>query len=306
LDNITSIYLDLNVRNGSKRLEGIELLKNLCSLSISGFYVGHPIAESTYLDGIDFSPLNSMGNLERLHISYAKFTTIPDFGGIPSLKHLSFRNCEIKSMSRIENAKQIRSLSIDFLYLIPENLSLIFELTNLNYLKIEGGTLPDHVKILSMSGISKMTELKELRIERNIILPIDLDELKNLSQLESLSLVNMLVSDFQFIAGLKNLHYFGFHRIHDSVTSFDFLSSLVNLSFLEMSGNGNTIDITHIRNMTKLEKIWLNNFSITNFHILDNLPELKNVFVEGSKFYPENNNRLKYAEVVYEYIYNDR
>jgi hypothetical protein len=314
LDSYTSIYLDLNTINGSKSFEGIELLKNLHSLTINGMYIGHPLAGRTDLSRIDFLPLNSMENLEGIYISYAIFSAIPDLGQIPSLEHLSFWNCEIKSMNGIENTKQIHKFSINFLYSIPENLSMIFELTNLDELNIEAGFLlgNDREKILfRMSDMSKMTELRRLEISYNYYLDtphyqnIDLDGIQNLSQLESLSLINIMAPDFQFISGLNNLDNFSFSGIHHSVVSFDFLNSLINLSSLYMYGNENIIDITLLINMRKLEEISLLNFTIVNFHILDNLPELKNASVQASKFSPENNNKLKYAEVVYEYDYND-
>jgi hypothetical protein len=301
-DNITRISINLNTEKGNRSLEGIELLKNLRTLSISGQYIGHPIARITDISRIDFSPLNSLDNLENLYFDHASFTTIPDFSNIPSLEYLSFWLCQIKSMTGIENIQQIHKFYLKFWLSIPENLSLIFKLNNLNMLEITADLRDElreetFIRIADMSG---MTELRQLSIEgyQNI----DLYGIQNLSQLEFLSLGNKNEQNIQYLSELKKLTHFYYDGINPSIVSFDFLSSLNKLSFLKMRASGNSIDITLLRNMRMLEEIWLLNFEIKKFHILNNLPELKKVYVYNSVFYPENNNKLKYAEVEYEYI----
>ena len=293
----------IGMDKGSYSLEGIELLKNVNKLTIRGVNRYNMREENKWPDisGIDFSHLSALKGLWMLRFYFVAFDAIPDFSGIHSLDEIWFDDCIIISMDELEKNRQIRHLSISLLNNYLGDFKPISGLINLDFLRISGSVYINEERkntVIRVADLSGLTKLRHLRMGN--FNSVDFGGIKNLPSLEILEINEIKdIINIQDIAGLKNLKELTNLSISSNVLSLDFLGSMTSLSELDIYGSGKTIDITPLKNLSNLENLGLYNFTITNFHVLDEFPKLEKVFTIGSKFYPENNNRLKNAGVYY-------
>jgi Leucine-rich repeat (LRR) protein len=292
-----TLFLQLHDNGDANNLEGIELLTNLKKLTI--------IEEKSWFDlsSVDYSPLNKLKNLKKLDFYYVTLNEFPDFSGIPSLEWIWIYRCNLLTMNGFEKAKQIRQLDIVFENYYFGDFKPVSELANLEILSISGSNYINDewentaIRIADLSGLSKLKILGLGNVKN-----IDLEGIQNMPNLEILYLDNDAnIMNVHTLAELKHLRELHGLVISSAVPSLNFLGSMTSLSDLDIygRGRGNTIDITPLKNLSDLEYLGLFHFTITNFHILDNLPKLRMVYTYGSDFYPENNNRLKNAGVYY-------
>jgi hypothetical protein len=244
--------------------------------------------------------LNTLPKLEEIRFSTMLLAEMPDLSGIYSLKEIRGMYCKILSLNGIEKAKQLKKLEMHFWNFAPD-LKPLAGLTNLEDLVVSLNFLTpeDWEKTaIHIDDLSNLTEIRRLAIGHYG--NINLSGIQHLSKLKSLSLSEKAnTTNAQYLGGLKDLLILRDVNISPSVTSLNFLSSLINLSELSIYGSGNTIDITPLRNLLNLEWLALMNFTVVNFHILNNLSKLQGVTVFDSNFYPETNNRLERAWVMY-------
>jgi hypothetical protein len=305
LDRITDFSLKLHPTDekASNSLEGIELLKNLEKLNIKGvnYWVDKENSwMGTDISGIDFSPLKSLKKLKKLEFFDAVLNEIPDLSEIPSLEFIDFYRCEIISLNGIEKVNQIKRLEFDFENDYLGDFTVFSKLTKLEKLSIfhcYSGSKEMKKYTFQLTDLSGMKGLKSLSL--GYFGTIDLSGIQNLSNLEYLSLAKANVTNIQEISLLRNLQTLDDLNIPVSVTSLNFLAPLTKLIKLGLYGNGNTIDIDPLKNIINLEQLMLFNFTILNFHVLDTLTKLSFVITPDSKFLPEDNNKLKHAEVFY-------
>jgi len=300
LDGITGFWIKLHPldKEYSNSLDGIELLENITELTIMG--VGE-MDSLQYISDIDFSPLKSLKKLKELRIAYLILNEMPDLSGIPSLESVYIQRCKILSLNGIEKANQIKQLKFLFFKGFLGDFSVLSALTKLEdltfYYEFGGEEMEDY--IFHVSDLSGITGLKYLYLGH--FSNVDLDGIKNLSRLEYLGLsYDVKIVNIQELTWLRNLKKLNSLNIPTTDTSLSFLASLTNITELSLYGNNNIIDIELLKNMINLEYLSLYNFKILNFQILDSLTKMENVYVFGSIFIPENNNKLKNVMVTYE------
>jgi len=276
------------VGGGSQSLAGIERLKSITSLTIQGVGSWPTVSE------IDFSPLNVLVNLRRLRFYALTFDTIPDLSGMPLLEEVEF-GCRITSVEGLEKARQLRRLNISLHNNYFEGFRPLSEMPNLDSLVISGFNSSGEewesaaIRVADLSGL---TGLRFLQIENFSL--IDLGGVRNLTSLEILELDEKRnMANVQEVAGMESLRELICLVISPDITSLDFLRSLTSLSSLTLCGSGNTIDISPLRSLPQLEQLYLISFTIRNFQVLDDVPNLNFVYTNNSSFSPQGNNTLK-------------
>lgn len=197
--------------------------------------------------------------------------------GVPlttrSLKNLSSvylsDSIEKVNLSGLEHATNLEEVSIQCKEI--ENSNILNTLPNLKRLMLYAGDKIDFSK--------GFIRLNELYIQNNE----DLDEsklnLRNLKQIERISVTGCSIEDVNFIEGLSTLLVLNISG--NSIKDISVIESLSNLMGLDISNNM-VCDFSPISKMVKLTQLYLNNTAIKDFSILDNLDNLKILEVMGS------------------------
>lgn len=136
-------------------------------------------------------------------------------------------------------------------------LSNFINLKTLNLSRVNSDTVA--ISIYDITEIEKLTLLEELYIDRQSI--DDLSPLRNLSNLRILSLVRNNVTDTSSLSDLQNLTY-------------------LNLSNNAPSTGQNTLKMTYLAGLTKLETLILDENFITDASDIGNIINLKSLSIK--------------------------
>ncbi len=165
LTNLQSLYLS---HTKITNLIGIEKLAKLRVLNLH-------TAQITDLSGIE-----NLTNLQELNLSWTQIADLSRIENLTNLQWLDLGTTQITSLSGIENLVNLQSLNLSFTQIT--SLSGIEKLTILQTLDLEGTNITD------LSGIEKLTNLQKLWLSET---PIDSDELKRLSKLKNLKILDL-------------------------------------------------------------------------------------------------------------------
>lgn len=148
---------------------------NLIKLSLSG-------------DGINWSSLNKCTELKELFIScFSNFTTVEDISGLTKLERLTIYNDEELSLSKLNELKNLKELTIVCLNEIDcEDLSQLEKLEKLNLDTHGSIKFKQKTGLKNADQLNKLKNLKELNICCNN--DINCEDFAQLENLEVLSL----------------------------------------------------------------------------------------------------------------------
>ena len=167
------------------------------------------------------------------------------------LTQLEARNSQIKNLTGLEHAKQLR-----FLELRENQIRDIHPLTHLKGLR---GLILDDNRVRDISPLTNITQLTELYIGNNPI--SDFTPLVNLNQLEHLALWGVNIGDATVLAKKIKLTHLWLGR--SNVRDITPLANLVNLKVLDLRDNS-IRDIRPLAELTKLEDLKLDGNPITD------------------------------------------
>jgi internalin A len=197
-------------------------------------------------DFADFRPIKALKRLKRLYVSNTTGADIePDlqpFSQMTQLTHLRIWGMvkDIRPLARLNNLTYL-DLSGNHI----QDLQPISHLTNLVYLDLRG----NHIARSDLEELSNLTKLRHFSIV-SYQHHLNLSFLRNMSQLESLTIPDSGIQDLTPLAKLKNLKQL----------------------FLP---NNPIQNILVLANLTSLTEIDLRNTQVQDFSPLDALPNLK-------------------------------
>jgi hypothetical protein len=136
---------------------------------------------------------------------------------------------------------------------------------------------------IDCTGIEVLSGLKNISMEYcNTV--IHIEELAGLKNIETLCLdisgPDQTLGFLSTMTSLRTLYLYG-----------DYNDTAIYL-FGKNNHNYIRIDVSPLKALVNLEMLSVQGFTIENFHILNELPELRHVDVYNSRFYPEDNNSL--------------
>ncbi|MGN0682422.1 MAG: leucine-rich repeat domain-containing protein, partial [Oscillospiraceae bacterium] len=154
------------------------------------------------------------------------------------------------------------------------DLEFIKEMTSLNHLYVEFGSLT------TLSALKDMTKLTTLTIDDCKI--SDITPLSDLSKLCYLNLGNNDISDITPLSNLTNLKtlYLSDNKIAD-ISPLSNLSELYSL-YLEMNS---VSDITPLADLKELNDLFLGRNNISDITPLANLTEIESLYLDGNNIY---------------------
>lgn len=169
----------------------------------------------------------------------------------------------IHSLKGIENLPFLESLVIDTSKV--RNISPLFELKNLQYLRINFNFLNDQRQILDLKYLNSLHLT-------NILPQDDLSFLGELHTLKKLAFSYSDINDYSFLYPLQNLNSLSIYR--NEIKDISFVANLPNLEYLNLSYNV-IEDITPISSLTNLKELYLNNNIISSLAPLSGLTKLE-------------------------------
>ena len=279
LTNLTS--LSIEQATNLTDISSLKDLPNLTSLSITG---------ATSLT--DISPLSGLTNLTSLSIEQAtNLTDISSLKDLPNLTSLSITDAtSLSDTSSLNRLANLRSLKISG----PSKISLN-GLTTLSYLKLAGkmgfngylieleltdleslysieNLVATNLTKLSLSGLP----LRTLEIPISSISEIHLSDLPNFTSLEAVlaALSHLSISG---VDKLEHLRFSVSENLVDlgSLTDFQALSKLTNLTSLSITGATSLADISPLSGLTNLTSLHIG--EATNLIDISTLSSLTNL-----------------------------
>lgn len=182
-------------------------------------------------------------------------------GDMTTLMSLDGRNSNISSMTGLEHAINLTSLSLGSVQVgdVWVNSNSISDLTPLAGLTKMRWIVLTRNAVSDLSPLAGLVNLRELYLGANAV--TDISVLSNLTELVYLYLWDNTITDISAVAGLTRLKHL--HLWNNSVTDISSLARLVNLTELDLQDNSIT-DISVLSNLTKLEWITLKGNPITD------------------------------------------
>ena len=163
------------------------------------------------------------------------------------------------------NSKEYKIVMTEEAISKVQNLNLTGNLPTLSW--------PGEHRIKDISGIEYFTGLKQLVLDKNLI--TDLTPLSNLDLTVLDIRNNRELTNITPVQNLKNLHQLSVGGSNISDSSLDVISKCTNLTKLGINSCPNIKDISKLESLTKLQRLWIGNTSITSIDVLKNLTELK-------------------------------
>ncbi len=305
LDKITSLYLEGNMIEPADRL----LFSNRDTEAMVRILLGKPAgsltpeelgsiksldmtvcfdpSEDTYLHSYDLQDMSKLTGLESLSIQFSKgtgYTNPETIGKLTKLEKLSISpySAGLEDISAFGTLINLKEFDVPFL-VTEENLNTLKKLTGLEKMKWPGKDLSPlaafkNLRELTVPGdaqdfsvLSKLPQLTILHIE-GFTTPKNLASLKSCTNIKSLDINYLPLSDISFLSGLAGLERL--QLVHGDLKSVKALSKLHNLTELDLSEN-EISDIMPLAQLKKLEVLKLGNNKISNLSTLKSLSRLK-------------------------------
>jgi hypothetical protein len=255
------------------------------------------------IDKIDFSPLFKLNNLESIGIwcHDDSLVDFPDFSGIKKLNSLTIYDASINSFLNIgENLPNIMYLHIAYkdYWDVKEitNLDCISKISNLRHINLYLG---GYVNI-NFSDLYGLTNLEEF--ETRTRGTIDFKGFEKLSSLTQLRLYECTTKNINYLSNIVTLQYL-IIRI-DKGSNINFINNLTNLkslslinyehedkNFDKIKSYQTKIDIKSMKKLLVLEDVIFSGFIIDNLFILNELPNLKQIYFYDCYILPNNDIR---------------
>ena len=181
-----------------------------------------------------------------------------------SLTELDARNNQIKNLTGLEHATQLRSLELRENQI--RDISPLANLKNLNTLILDDNRVRD------ITPLENLTQLTWLLLGNNPI--SDFTPLDNLNQLEGLSIWGSNFSDTVLLANMTQLTHLwlGSNKIDDIIS----LANLTELKILYLPHN-QIRDVAPLAGLINLETLHLHDNSISDIRPLAGLTKLKDL-----------------------------
>jgi hypothetical protein len=260
---IVSLWIDPEDSERRNSLENLNLLYNLKELYIGG----------KNLDKVDFSPISSLYNLEKLVVD-GHITRLPNLTELRNLRGITIKNGALESLEGI-GAPNIRRIDIISWKGEIDSLAPLNNLLYLEDLEIRN-IVSKSYRIADMSNLPSLKKLWLLMESTQI----DLLGIENLTALEDLSVLWPNPFNIEGIGKLKNLEQLDLNLISQE-PSLEFIRGMPNLRELVFYGDGNregfpreteayqVLDMSPFASLGKLRLLYCTNFIIKNISALD-------------------------------------
>ncbi len=259
---------------------------------------------------VDLEGLASLKNLKCLQITSAA-THIQEIGFLTNLEELAISSSSIDNLSFLKNLKELQILSLSEVK--TADYSALAGLTKLTKLDLSGGLVEEsrilknltlleeldlnsNPKLVSLTGLSKLTQLKKLNLGWTAIKDDQLIYLKSLTKLEDLALNNTPLngSGLDFLKDLINVHTLDLDECHlddQGLENFKYWPKESKLNHLRLfknySGNlrGRTFSaLSHFENLETLY-ISFNQIDDEGLAVLtDNLKSVRILGLRGNEY----------------------
>ncbi len=257
-------------------LIGIDYFKNLDSLHLS---YGPVIKDVEILNKLsqlrtlslfaeevsDFSPLEKLQHIESLVIFDNKSSVLDHVAKLNQVSALTLNVLPSDDLSLLGGMSKLSELN-----LLASDISLVGDLSGLSHLEI----LSMNADFISdLSGLSYLVNLKSLSLSAGL-LPKDLSPIKQLKQLNTLSMPSIGINNLDFVKGLRELRELSvpYNHIID-------LRPLVNLNKLEsldVSNNPN-VDLSSLGRLHALTTLELSGIPLSSISPLINMTNLSSL-----------------------------
>jgi hypothetical protein len=263
------------------------------------------------LEYIDFSPLTRMEKLNSLRIEAygdGKFTYFPDLSALVNVKKLAINSVPMVTSAMVRRKTHwFKSVSIyEKAFFEQDHPDIDWE--NLNKMTHLRRLYINCADNFSIADISSLNNLEYLNIGANYFdSVIDLEGIENFHSLKSLSLEKWHVKNLHLLGNIKTLEVLDL-EIPFEEEDLGFLKDLLNLRELtiykdwlrgwsKLTDAGERefhtyLDISSLKNMTKLELLDLRGFIILNSPIVDTLPSMRSIFWFGCFLEPDENGNI--------------
>jgi len=278
-------------------------LYNLKTLALSSNNIGDitPLYNLTELEYLDLSEnrlenvenLSQLVNLKYLNLSNNKIDGIAPLAGFLKLETLILNNNNISYLGALENLTQLKELE-----LLNNRITSIMQLSSLSELEV----LKIGIELPSERGISSLDEKISGVLENTFNIPC-LDAIGSMTNLKSLTVMNVFPYNLNFLPQLNNIEElnFDYSRLSEEAflsianmqllkklslnyladTSFQadsvYFSHMINLNYLSIRGfDIDSVEgLANIANLEYLDISDLTNNKINNISFVDELSSLK-------------------------------
>lgn len=197
---------------------------------------------------------------------------LADLRWIPNLEKLYLLNCGIENAEGIETLKKLRVL--DLRDNAIQDLAPIGELTELTDLRCSVTAETDY------SALQSCTKLTSLVIEGDGAPEMDLDFVKDMTQLEYLRINHAGVRDIRVLENLKRLKQLDLRG--NCIQDITPLQELKKLKILSLSEN-KIQDVTPLQNSLQLSELYLSDNEIKDITPLHKFGYIFNLHLEGNQ-----------------------
>ena len=198
-------------------------------------------------------------------------------GDMLALTTLEVRNANIRNLTGLEHAHNLRSLNLGGEYVDGQgdvnrnaisDFSLISRLTQLRNLNLSVSSLSD------VSFLARLTQLTSLHLSNNAL--SDVSTLSGLTQLTGLHLFNNTISDVSVLSGLTQLT--SLYLSNNTISDVSALGGLTRLAWLSL-GNNTISDVSALAGLTRLTWLSLGNNTISDVSALVGLTQLTTLYL---------------------------
>lgn len=282
-----------------KWLQGLEKLTILSS-SIDTLAALPELAglkELTIRDGIlsmeHLASIGAVNGLQRLTLSNCAISTVAPLSELTDLQYLDLSENAIRDLSGLSEMTELEHLDLRGNALI--NLEGLEKLTKLSYLDVSYNSLSDirtvenmqalsylnlsSNNLRSLDGVAELENLTHFIASHNELL--DVEALEGCQSLVYLDVSNNTLLNVNVTASLLKLQELYFD--HNEVEKLPKYSK--NCSLVIISGSYNLLSsLNNLAGLNALEYIYMDyNTELSNIASLANCPELKEVYVYGTK-----------------------
>ncbi len=280
IDNIDGVFIysdevieDNIVTIGGKDYETVSgelnlFYENIDDLSDISQYTWLRALVISYTRVGDITPLATLTNLITIKMIDTEVSDISPLAGLSNLQELDMRENPIADYSPLGNLPNLIKLSVDevdFANVLPyiNGSSMV-------------GLGASNCNISDLSFLADNASLEYLMVDSN---PIDNDDLVNISHIDTLEKIwigETNVNDVSVLQSLPNLQYISFYG--SKVGAVKGIDKLQSITSLELA-NSNIYDISFVRELTNLEYIGLSFDNTTDFSVLLELENLRDISI---------------------------